>query len=196
MAKQKNSQVKELLKPENKSEIWTISNILTSIRILLLPLIVYFFLQNTRRSQNIAFGLMIVAALTDLSDGFLARKLNQKTNLGKVLDPIADKLGLFTIGLLLVIYRNMPVWLLIILVIRDLFYAIYGYSLLRRGVVPEARLPGKLTTTSLALTFLFYLLKLRLLGTIFLYISTALIVISVYDYSRRFFNARKGLGWR
>ncbi len=196
MAKQKNSQVKELLKPENKSEIWTISNILTSIRILLLPLIVYFFLQNTRRSQNIAFGLMILAALTDLSDGFLARKLNQKTNLGKVLDPIADKLGLFTIGLLLVIYRNMPVWLLIILVIRDLFYAIYGYSLLRRGVVPEARLPGKLTTTSLALTFLFYLLKLRLLGTIFLYISTALIVISVYDYSRRFFNARKGLGWR
>ncbi len=196
MAKQKNSQVKELLKPENKSEIWTISNILTSIRILLLPLIVYFFLQNTRRSQNIAFGLMILAALTDLSDGFLARKLNQKTNLGKVLDPIADKLGLFTIGLLLVIYRNMPVWLLIILVIRDLFYAIYGYSLLKRGVVPEARLPGKLTTTSLALTFLFYLLKLRLLGTIFLYISTALIVISVYDYSRRFFNARKGLGWR
>ncbi len=196
MAKQKNSQVKELLKPENKSEIWTISNILTSIRILLLPLIVYFFLQNTRRSQNIAFGLMVLAALTDLSDGFLARKLNQKTNLGKVLDPIADKLGLFTIGLLLVIYRNMPVWLLIILVIRDLFYAIYGYSLLKRGVVPEARLPGKLTTTSLALTFLFYLLKLRLLGTIFLYVSTALILISVYDYSRRFFNARKGLGWR
>ena len=196
MAKQKNSQVKELLKPENKSEIWTISNILTSIRILLLPVIVYFFLQNTRRSQNIAFGLMILAALTDLSDGFLARKLNQKTNLGKVLDPIADKLGLFTIGLLLVIYRGMPVWILIIIVIRDLFYAIYGYSLLRHGVVPEARLAGKLTTTSLALTFLFYLLKVRVVREIFLYISAALIVISVYDYSRRFFNARKGLGWR
>jgi len=196
LAKQKNSQVKELLKPENKSEIWTISNILTSIRILLLPVIVYFFLQNSRRSQNIAFALMILAALTDLSDGFLARKLNQKTNLGKVLDPIADKLGLFTIGLLLVIYRDMPVWLLVIIVIRDLFYAIYGYSLLRRGVVPEARLAGKLTTTSLALTFLFYLLKLRIIGSIFLYISTALIIISVYDYSRRFFNARKGLGWR
>ncbi len=192
----KDSQVKTLLKPENKSEIWTISNILTTIRILLLPWIIYFFVLNTRRSQRIALILMIIAALTDLSDGFLARKLNQRTNLGKILDPIADKLGLFSIGILLVIYRNLPIWLLVILVIRDSFYAIYGYTLLRKGVVPEARLPGKLTTTSLALTFLFYLLKIRLLETIFLYISIVLIIISMIDYARRFLNARKGLGWK
>jgi len=192
----RDSQVKTLLKPESKNEIWTISNILTTIRILLLPWIIYFFVMNTRKSQRIALILMIIAAFTDLSDGFLARKLNQKTNLGKILDPIADKLGLFTIGILLVIYRNLPVWLLVILLVRDSFYAVYGYTLLRKGVVPEARLPGKLTTTSLALTFLFYLLKIRLLSTIFLYISTVMIVISVVDYARRFLNAKQGLGWK
>ena len=192
----KDSQVKTLLKPENKTEIWTISNILTTIRILLLPWIIYFFVLNTRRSQRIALILMVIAALTDLSDGFLARKLNQKTNLGKILDPIADKLGLFSVGILLIIYRDLPVWLLIILVIRDSFYAIYGYTLLRKGVVPEAQLPGKLTTSSLALTFLFYLLKIRVVDTIFLYISTVMIIISMIDYGRRFINARQGLGWK
>ena len=192
----KDSQVKTLLKPENKTEIWTISNILTTIRILLLPWIIYFFVLNTRRSQRIALILMVIAALTDLSDGFLARKLNQKTNLGKILDPIADKLGLFSVGILLIIYRDLPVWLLIILVIRDSFYAIYGYTLLRKGVVPEAQLPGKLTTSSLALTFLFYLLKIRVVDTIFLYISTVMIIISMIDYGRRFISARQGLGWK
>lgn len=192
----KDSQVKTLLKPESKNEIWTISNILTTIRILLLPWIIYFFVLNTRRSQQIAFILMIIAALTDLSDGFLARKLNQKTNLGKVLDPIADKLGLFSVGILLVIYRNLPLWLLVILFIRDSFYATAGYMLLRKGSVPEARLPGKLTTTSLALTFLFYLLKIRLLSTIFLYISTVMIIISFIDYARRFIREKHGLGWK
>ncbi|GBD93006.1 putative CDP-diacylglycerol--glycerol-3-phosphate 3-phosphatidyl-transferase 2 [bacterium BMS3Abin05] len=195
MAK-KESQVKTLLKPENKTEIWTISNILTLTRILLLPWIIYFFVQDTRKSQNIAFGLMVLAALTDLSDGFLARKLNQKTNLGKILDPIADKLALVSVGILLVIYRNLPIWLLIILVIRDSFYGIYGYALLRKGVVPEARLVGKLTTTSLALTFLFYLLKIRLINTIFLYVSGVLIVISMFDYGKRFLRASSGLGWK
>lgn len=192
----KESQVKTLLKPENKTEIWTISNILTVTRILLLPWIIYFFVQDTRKSQNIAFALMVLAALTDLSDGFLARKLNQKTNLGKILDPIADKLGLVSVGILLVIYRNLPIWLLIILVVRDSFYGIYGYSLLRKGVVPEARLVGKLTTTSLALTFLFYLLKIRLINTIFLYVSGVLIVISMFDYGKRFLRASSGLGWK
>ncbi|HDZ11551.1 MAG TPA: hypothetical protein ENH53_04990 [Bacteroidetes bacterium] len=196
MLAKKESQVKTLLKPENKTEIWTISNILTLTRILLLPWIIYFFVQDTRKSQNIAFGLMVLAALTDLSDGFLARKLNQKTNLGKILDPIADKLALVSVGILLVIYRNLPIWLLIILVIRDSFYGIYGYALLRKGVVPEARLVGKLTTTSLALTFLFYLLKIRLINTIFLYVSGVLIVISMFDYGKRFLRASSGLGWK
>ena len=89
-----------------------VPNCITIFRLALVPVFVWLFL---RGSRDWALGCFLLAAVSDALDGFLARLLNQRTKLGGILDPIADKLLIFAALVVLVIQGQIPLWLLLLL---------------------------------------------------------------------------------
>lgn len=100
----------------SESTIWTIPNILTVIRILLTPV---FAMAYTSENFNLAWILFAIAGLTDALDGFLARVWNQRTQLGAMLDPLADKALLVTSFICLAAKGWIPNWFTVLVVSRD-----------------------------------------------------------------------------
>lgn len=129
-----------------------IPNIITTIRILLLPFILWFYLTNLiPNSQIVAIILYLVAAITDFLDGYLARKFNHVSNVGKLLDPIADKM-LYYSGLLLVIVTNiLPLWACVVIyfvnLIRDFAIDCLRMLASSKGTILAANIFGKIKTT-------------------------------------------------
>lgn len=126
-----------------------ISNIFTLTRILLSPVIVW---QMYRRNWNCAFGLFVIGAITDLLDGYLARLLDTQTNLGKMLDPIADKIFLvssfFSLSFISTPSFQIPAWFVYLLLVRE-FVLLAGCALLlvlKINFDVQPILWGKLTT--------------------------------------------------
>ncbi len=138
---------------------WTWPNILTLARICLTPVIALLPFIEGYWPKVIALVIFIIAALSDMLDGYLARRYKQVSELGQLLDPIADKLLLFATLIpiywitrhptILVDYRipwwgSLPVWVALILVGREVLVTVGRWFALRRGVVIPAGGPGKL----------------------------------------------------
>ena len=141
---------------------WTLPNIITLARICLTPVIALLPFIEGFGPKVVAFAVFLVAAFSDTLDGYLARKRNQVSELGQLLDPIADKLLLFATLVpiywmtrhpaLLTDYRlpwwgSLPVWVAIILVGREVLITVFRVFAKRRGVVIPAHGPGKLKAT-------------------------------------------------
>lgn len=126
-----------------------ISNLFTLIRILLSPVIVW---QMYRRNWNLAFGFFIIGAITDLLDGYLARLFDTQTNLGRMLDPIADKIFLvssfFSLSFISTPSFHIPAWFVYLLLFRE-FVLLSGCVFLfviRVNFEAQPIMWGKLTT--------------------------------------------------
>ena len=150
----------------------TIPNLLTLARIFLTPLLAWFLL---RKWMTAAFLVFFIAGLTDAFDGLLARVLNQKSRLGSYIDPLADKLLLVTSFLLLWKIGEIPLWLVIITVGRDLlilggFFVLYFFQV-RFEIKPLVS--SKLTT-------------LFQLGTVFALLGKSLLELPGWMYSALF----------
>ena len=123
----------------------TLANRLTILRILMTPVIAVLLLY---RETGAALALFLLAGITDLLDGFFARRRNQWTSLGMVLDPIADKVLLTSAVIVLTVLKELPRWFAIIVVSRDVFLiggAIIMYMFIGRMSIPPSYL-GKATT--------------------------------------------------
>ncbi len=140
---------------------WTIPNMLSLIRLILVIPITYLILVGG--SLVWLFSLIVLAAMTDWFDGHVARWLHTVSAWGKVLDPLADKIGAAMIVLALVVRDvepTLPVWFLVLLLARDLCIVLGGVVLTRRtGHVAMSTLSGKLAVSMLALTLLAALLR-------------------------------------
>ena len=128
-----------------KNKIITIPNLLSLFRLLLIPLLIWLYL--FRGDNTWAIAVLALSALTDIVDGFIARRFNMISDLGKILDPIADKLTQAAV-LLMIALRFVPVrFLLGFLVVKELTLGIVGLLVVRRtGVVTGAHWHGKLCT--------------------------------------------------
>lgn len=139
--------------------MWTLPNILTIARIGLAPVIALLPFINGYVPKLIAFAVFLAAAISDVYDGRLARERGEITDLGKLLDPIADKLLLF--ATLIPIYwitrypmrqyeipwwGNLPLWVALLLVGREVAMTLFRYFAKRRGVVIAAGRAGKIKT--------------------------------------------------
>jgi len=137
---------------------WTLPNIITLARICLTPVIALLPFIEGYWPKVIAFIIFLVAAFSDVLDGWIARRYNTVSDLGKLLDPIADKLLLFATLIpifwmtrhptILVDYRipwwgSLPVWVALLLVGREVLITAFRYFALRRGVVIPAVAAGK-----------------------------------------------------
>ena len=142
------------------SRILTVPNILSLIRLALVPVLLVLLLEGL---DALALLLLVVAGITDYLDGLLARRLNQVSRLGQLLDPAADRLFIFATSVGLAVRGVVPWWLVVIVVGRDVMLLVLGVILANYGYGP---LPvhhlGKLATFCL-----FYGLPILMVGQAF-----------------------------
>lgn len=163
-------------------------NKLTVLRVLLIPFFVWFALVDLipGYSNYIAVLIFVVASLTDLLDGKIARKYGLVTNFGKFMDPLADKLLVCAALICLVASGMVPAWMVIIIISRE--FIISGFRLVAsdNGVVIAASYWGKFKTTFQMLMIVVLLLDLGgifdLIGEILTWIALILTVVSLMDY--------------
>ena len=125
-------------------DLVTVPNLITYFRFILVPPFIYFFINE----QFLLAGIMIgLSGLSDCFDGFFARKLNQVTSLGKILDPIADKVTLVAVAVCMVIYIPSILPIMLVLVGKEFLMLLGGFiMLLRKMTPPPANIFGKIAT--------------------------------------------------
>ena len=163
-------------------------NKLTIIRVCLIPFFVAALLfdhGNNYTMRIVANVLFIVASLTDLFDGKIARKYNLVTNFGKFMDPLADKLLVCSALICLIELGQLPAWVVIIFISRE--FIISGFRLVAadNGVVIAASYWGKFKTTfqmAAVILMIFNIPALTLVTNIVVVIAVALTIISLVDY--------------
>ena len=164
-------------------------NKLTTFRVILIPFFVFFMLAPNMTGINhyIAAAIFIVASLTDLLDGKIARKYNLVTNFGKFMDPLADKLLVCSAMICLIQTGQLAAWIVVIIIARE--FIISGFRLIAsdNGVVIAASYWGKFKTTFQMLMVIVLILNVQMpffqiLGKILTYAALILTVVSLIDY--------------
>lgn len=163
-------------------------NKLTILRVIMIPFFVAALLYDGGANQNmryVAAALFIIASLTDMLDGKIARKYNLVTNFGKFMDPLADKLLVCSALICMIELRELPAWMVIIIISRE--FIISGFRLVAsdNGVVIAASYWGKFKTTFQMIGVVLLIFNIPALSTltmIIVWIALALTVISLVDY--------------
>ena len=147
-----------------KKDVFTIPNILSMFRLVLIPVYVVLYLNAAELTDYfLAAAILAVSCLTDMIDGKIARHFNMISTLGKILDPIADKATQFTLTLCLSIKYPVLRFVLVLFVIKEGFQGIVGLMNQRRGkMLPGALLAGKVCTTVLFISLIVLVLMLNL----------------------------------
>lgn len=183
-----------------KKDICSIPNLLSLLRLILIPVYVTIYL-NAREAMDyyLAAGILAVSCLTDMIDGKIARHFNMITSLGKVLDPLADKLTQFTLILCLALkVENALLWYLIgLFVLKESFQLIAGSLRLRKGIMLKgALLSGKICTTILFVSLILMVMMpdmplktiniITIIDALFLLIAFVHYVVAYYCMDSKF----------
>ncbi len=167
---------------ETPASAGNIANIVTFVRILLAPVFIWLLLLDDGHDgyiRYIAAALFVVAIVTDSVDGLLARGRNLVTDLGKILDPIADKVLVGGALVSLSILGELPWWITIVILVRELGITAFRFALLRDRVIPASWL-GKVKTVVQAVAISFCLFPLwQFLGSWVNWVNAVLIVAAV-----------------
>ena len=165
----------------------SIPNLITLARMMMVPIVVYLIITGEAQA---AFWLFILAGASDAVDGFIAKQFNQATMLGAYLDPLADKLLLISIYVTLGVIEAFPIWLVILVVSRDILIVLAFLVSWMIGSPPKVRpLPVSKANTAaqiiLAGTVLADLglnLQIGGFGTVLIYVVAGLTLASLYAY--------------
>lgn len=161
-------------------------NLLSVTRLLILPLGLYLLTLPDDWAPVTAAGVMLFGMLIDALDGMLARRWNAVTEFGKVLDPLADKICIDAAAIMLVLYRDFPLWLAVIIVGRDVLILLGGLLLRRRlKIVPMSNYLGKAAAFTLGATLIIFTLRTGLtwLEEAMVWLSVALMAASLAAYA-------------
>ena len=130
-----------------------LANQITLYRLLAAPLFMIFFNLGETWTKVTALVILLLALITDLLDGYVARNWQQSTLVGKILDPLVDFLFFITVFLCLMVDGWLPFWIVYVLLVRELaMHLLIRPLMLARGISPKARLAGKLKTSLQSLT--------------------------------------------
>jgi CDP-diacylglycerol--glycerol-3-phosphate 3-phosphatidyltransferase len=177
----------------NLHDIYLPPNLASLARILITPFVGYFLWRGTNEATLICFILLVVAALTDFLDGFLARRLNQITGLGLILDPLADKILTIVLIIELILFRDFPIWLAVIILARDVVIMILASRLVtKRDKIPSSNLTGKYYFGSIAFLLISYVIRFDFGIILFQYIVIVMLVLSSVNYGRMLRKINKG----
>ncbi|MEK6725234.1 MAG: CDP-diacylglycerol--glycerol-3-phosphate 3-phosphatidyltransferase [Deltaproteobacteria bacterium] len=175
------------------NDIWNIPNLLTFFRIALIPVLVFLLLSSSELLSILSVLVFSIASITDWLDGYLARKMNIVTNLGKFLDPIADKLLIAAALVMLVGLGRVPAWMVVVIIGREI--AVTGLRSIAssEGIIIAASDLGKgkmiiqiSALIGLLLHYQYMGIDFHAVGMMLLWIALALTTWSGFDYFNKF----------
>ncbi|WP_104196988.1 CDP-diacylglycerol--glycerol-3-phosphate 3-phosphatidyltransferase [Cryobacterium sp. M15] len=180
---------------------WNVPNLITVVRILLAPVFVWMLLADNGAHDALRWAaavLFIIAIATDGIDGMIARRHNLVTDLGKILDPIADKILTGGALVCLSILGELPWWVTIVIFVREIGITVFRFVMLRDRVIPASR-GGKLKTIAQSVAISLALLPFWLVfgewvhwvNTATMTIALVLTVVSGVDYLISAWRLRK-----
>ncbi len=169
-------------------------NKITLFRVILIPFfLIFLMIPGIPAGKWIAFSIFIIASLTDMVDGKIARKYNMITDFGKFMDPLADKLLVCSAMIALIELERMPAWVVIIIIARE--FIISGFRLIAsdNGVVIAASMWGKVKTTVQMVMVILLIANLgetfpdtksvvHIIENVLIYLAMLLTVVSLIDY--------------
>ena len=173
-----------------KKEIWTIPNILSLFRLVLIPVYVVIYL-NARDNMDyyLAAGILAVSCLTDLIDGKIARHFNMISTLGKILDPLADKATQFSLIVCLSMKYPILLYLVALFVVKESFQLIAGSINLTKGkMLKGALISGKICTTVLFVSLIIMVMLPNLPDKIISIIFATDMVFMLISFSNYLFT--------
>lgn len=174
--------------------VWNIANAVTAARVALVPIFGVVLVADGGAHQALrlaAFGIFALAALSDRLDGYLARSQHLVTDVGKIADPIADKLLMGTALVCLSLLRELPWWVTIVILVREIGITVLRLALLRQRVI-AASPGGKVKTVTQAIAIGLFILPLqdwagsiRVVAWGVMWLALVLTVVTGFDYLRR-----------
>jgi CDP-diacylglycerol--glycerol-3-phosphate 3-phosphatidyltransferase len=173
--------------------VWNIANAVTAARVVLVPIFGIVLVADGGGHQTLrlaAFGIFALAALSDRLDGYLARSQHLVTDVGKIADPIADKLLMGTALVALSVMRELPWWVTVVILVREIGITVLRLSMLHRRVI-AASTGGKLKTVVQAVAIGLFILPLhewtalRFVAWGVMWLAIVLTMVTGFDYLRR-----------
>jgi CDP-diacylglycerol---glycerol-3-phosphate 3-phosphatidyltransferase len=185
----------------SRKNLINLPNVLTYLRIAAIPLILILLVgPASGKSLNLAFLVFVLASTTDYLDGILARRHNQVTSIGKLLDPLADKLLTSAVLIMLIPLGQVPAWLVFLIIGREIIITGLRSIAATRGLILDASRMGKRKMVSQTVAVLFLLLHiqgiqpfLHTVGIGSLWISLVLSYWSAGGYFMNFYQEVKRL---
>ena len=162
-----------------------IPNSLTVVRFLLVPLFIMVFFSSLEASMNYSIYIFIVAGLSDVLDGYIARKYQMITKWGQAMDPLADKLMQITVLICFTIKKSIPIWVVSIIGLKELLMivgSLYLYFRKQEIVIPSNRY-GKIATIIFYIAIIFVAFKLPYS----LFIMGVAVLLTAYAFARYLF---------
>ncbi|MFA5833114.1 MAG: CDP-alcohol phosphatidyltransferase family protein [Bacteroidota bacterium] len=173
-------------------KIWTISNMLSLSRIVLMIPAIYYLMTPVKFHREIALLIILAAIATDALDGYVARIRNEISEFGKIIDPLADKISIGIVVVMLTIFGDIPLWFTLLVLVRDLIIFVAGlYIKFKAGIILPSLMSGKVAVSILAFTLVFPILQypsLLWVYEIFQWITVGLLMYSFFIYTKRFFE--------
>ena len=174
-----------------ESRILTIPNLLSAFRLVLAGVFAYLYWNaETQRDYRVALGVLVLSGVTDFADGKIARKFHMISELGKVLDPIADKLTQVVVACCLCRHYGPMKLLLLVLVVKEMTQGVYGaYAVKKAGSNDGAMWCGKVTTFYLYAMMALLLLAPGLpaaVSTVMILVGVGLLIWSFVSYLLKF----------
>jgi len=174
-------------------DIFKVPNLITLGRLAFLIPTGYFLSLPGPHNQIYALACLTLAAVSDFLDGFFARKLNQQTQLGLILDPLSDKILAATVIILLIIHRAFPLWLAAVIIGRDLLIAAGGLMMKSKiKEIPSSNLTGKYGFASIAVLLVSYVIEFEFGIWLLTVIVIPLIALSIIFYGRAMISVIEG----
>ncbi|MBN1447019.1 MAG: CDP-alcohol phosphatidyltransferase family protein [Bacteroidetes bacterium] len=188
-------QEKSAARPPDR--IWTPSNMLSFLRMLLvIPFAL--LLRDVHANQLLLAALALIAYATDLLDGWIARTFEGESRLGRVIDPLADKVFIIVAVIVMVAEEILPLWYVLIVVLRDVIILAGGLHLRNRtGILVQSTMLGKAAVVSIGLVLLAAIFTDSGHDTLFsllMLVSLGLIAASLYTYGERYVSLLRGKG--
>jgi CDP-diacylglycerol--glycerol-3-phosphate 3-phosphatidyltransferase len=179
----------------SKHETFNLPNTITLLRISIVPFLFILLLEPGEFWSLILAILFVIASITDVFDGYFARKYNLITTMGKFLDPIADKLIINTAMILMIPIGRIPAWIVAITIIRDLIVDVIrsiasseGYYMQASSLGKQKTLAQNIAVTALMINFSIFGVNAHNVGMVILYIALFLTIYSGFDYFIKFYK--------
>jgi len=175
----------------NKKNLFSIPNIISCIRLLLLIPIFYLLSQ---KQMIFALIVILLSGLTDFLDGFIARKWNLQSDAGRIIDPVVDKISLVGLMLFLIISPHyiFPVWFFAIIAAREILVLLFSFLVIEhKHRVLESSIPGKISAFTIGVTLILFVLQFDPYMWIMAWLAIILTLYSTWIYYKRFLEQYK-----